>query len=273
MLTFVVPVRHPANAADWPELCRRLAQTAGSIAAQTDDRWQAVIVANHEAALPALPAGFSVVRVDFPPNPLQARGGEPLEVFYDAIRIDKGRRVLAGLLSVRPTGYVMSVDDDDFVSRELAAYVARHDGANGWYFDDGYVWGDGGALVFRYSGFSQLCGTSHIVRHDLLTLPSDAAHASDVYIRRLLGSHIFLESHLADAGTPLARLPFRGGMYRIGYRGSHSQSSGLRAHFFGRELLRQPWKLPAQAARLRFLTPSLRREYFGTGSEAKPSAE
>jgi hypothetical protein len=105
--------------------------TIRSIAAQDDKRWHAVIVANHGADLPELPEGFDVCRVDFPPNQIHQQGDASKEDFYNAFRIDKGRRVLAGMLHARDCGHFMIVDDDDFVSRRLTGLAASEPGANG----------------------------------------------------------------------------------------------------------------------------------------------
>src|SRR4051812_47151661 len=84
VVTFVIPVRHPDNARNWPALIARLAETARSIAAQTDDGWRAIVVANSGAELPPLPAGFDTVRVTFPPNPLYDLTNDNREAVYDA---------------------------------------------------------------------------------------------------------------------------------------------------------------------------------------------
>ena len=159
VLTFIIPIRHQANAKDWGALKANLVQTVHSIAGQSDSRWRAFVVANSGADLPPLPQGFSVVRVDFPPNAKHEKGSAPLEQVYQAFRMDKGRRVLAGLISARPQGHVMIVDDDDFVSNRLVAHVAQNAGANGWFLRQGYVWSPGDALVFRDEDFYHMCGT------------------------------------------------------------------------------------------------------------------
>jgi glycosyltransferase involved in cell wall biosynthesis len=263
-LTFVIPVRHPSNSSDWDEHTLRLAQTVRSIAAQTDARWRAVIVANDGATLPPLPPQFTVERVDFPPNTVYGRPDATQEELWESIRIDKGRRVLAGLIATRPDHHVMIVDDDDFVSNRLVAFAAQQPDANGWFVGDGYIWGDGGSFVYRYPDFSGFCGTSHIVRADLYALPADAASAGDAYVKRTLGSHIFLERDLAERGTPLAPLPFYGAMYRIGHRGAVTASSGLWQHFFGRDMWFHPRAIVRRLARVRPLTSALRREFFGS---------
>lgn len=263
ILTFIIPVRHQDNAKDWNALKQRLSSTVRSIAAQTDGRWKAIIVANHGADLPPLPERFEVEHVDFPPNPLHERGNADEETFYERFRIDKGRRVLAGMLHAGQMGHVMIVDDDDFVSNRLVAFVAEQPRANGWYVKNGYVWGDGGNLLCLHPRFARFCGTCHIVRADLYGLPKTFEDASETYIKRMLGDHHFIDQHLARAGTPLEPLPFPGAVYRIGHAGAHSRSKGLIRHvFFRKVILKRPWKL-GLLLRMRRLTPALRREFFG----------
>ena len=137
ILTFIIPIRHQANAKDWGAIKANLIQTMQSIAGQSDPRWRGFVVANTGADLPPLPAGFSVVHVDFPPNTLHDKGSAPLEQIYQAFRMDKGRRVLAGLIAAKPQGHVMVVDDDDFVSKRLVSYVAQNAGHDGWFVQQG----------------------------------------------------------------------------------------------------------------------------------------
>jgi hypothetical protein len=264
ILTFIIPVLHQDNSNDWGEVKKNLAHTIRSIAAQTNDNWKAVIVANSGADLPQLPQQVDVKWVDFPPKRLPDKKTAEPEIFYDAVRIDKGRRVLAGMLHAGTVGHFMVVDYDDFVSSTLTSFVAGNQSANGWYIKDGYVWGSGGHLLYLYSDFSNFCGTSHIIRADLYKLPATYDSASEIYIRRMLGSHIMIGEYFEKAGTPLARLPFIGAVYRIGYAGATSKSSGLISHFLmHRWLVKRPREFARRLLRLRFLTNSVRREFFG----------
>jgi len=263
-LTFIIPVRHQANAKDWTRLRSNLQQTVGSIALQENGDWRAIIVANQGADLPPLPANFEVKWVDFPPNPFHERGSAEHEQFLDAVRLDKGRRILAGLLHAGPMQHVMIVDDDDFVSSKLTGFVAGHPQANGWHIEEGYVWQDGGAYLYRHAGFSAMCGSSHIIRADLFELPASMEAASTDYIKQMLGSHIFIDGYLRSRGTPLAALPFVGAVYRVGHAESHSKSAGLLAHYFLHAwLLKKPVELARRVARLKYLSTTVRREFFG----------
>jgi hypothetical protein len=259
-ITFIIPVRHQANAKDWTRLKGNLQQTAASIAAQTNSSWNAFVVANHGADLPHLPRNFSDVRVDFPPNVLHDMDSADRETVYRAFRQDKGRRVLAGLIAAHPKGHVMIVDDDDFVSRRLADHVARNPRANGWFIRKGYIWSDGGSLVLRHNSFSHICGTSHIIRADLYAIPDRFDAASPEYIQKMLGSHMQIAGELAGQGTPLMPLPFRGAVYRIGHAGAHSGSKSIWQTFFDHShgigsVLRNTLKLG-------YLSPQMRREFF-----------
>jgi len=266
MLTFIIPVRHQDNARDWASLKANLAQTAASIASQTHPGWRALVVANEGADLPALPAGFEVVRVTFPPNDLHEMGKADLEAVYEAFRADKGRRVLAGMLAARDSRFFMIVDDDDFVSARIAGHVAENPGANGWTIDRGYIWDDGGRLLLGYDEFSHLCGTSLIVRADLYGLPERFEDASLDWIKSMLGSHVRIADILAGRGTPLSPLPFRGAVYRVAHGGSHSKAPSLvKKYFLSREALARPRRLLRHLARL-LVGDGARREFFGAAA-------
>lgn len=263
-ITFIIPVRHPDNAKDWQQTKNNLSDTARSIAAQDHADWKAVVVANNGADLPPLPEKFSVAYVDFLPNPLYEQGDADQKDFYDAVRLDKGRRILAGMLSA-PSDYYMIVDDDDFVSRKIAGFVAGNKGANGWFVQDGYAWEDGGDWLFRHPDLSHICGSTLIIRSDLYQLPSSFDAANDTMVKEILGSHKLVTRRLKEGGTPLSPLPFYGAVYRIGHAGAHSKSKGLLGYFiFKKSLLKNLPELVRSLFRLRRRTPSINQEFFGT---------
>jgi hypothetical protein len=264
VLTFIIPLRHPENSPDWPALKRRLAQTIRSIAGQDDLRWRAIIVANEGCDLPALPGNFELRQVRFPPNPMFEQGDNDREAFLDSCRLDKGRRVLTGILEADRGGYCMVVDDDDFVSSRLTSFAAGRSGGNGWYVQNGYIWGDGGKLIYEYADFWKFCGTSHIVRTALYELPASVEDADPVYLRRIFGSHVFIRGYLEARGTPLEPLPFVGAVYRVGHVGAHSKSRGLiRQIFLKRDILKNPFKLAGRFSRLRLLDATVRQQFWG----------
>ncbi|MGE4064265.1 MAG: hypothetical protein AB7E79_12935 [Rhodospirillaceae bacterium] len=265
MLTFVIPVRHHATASNWDAIKSRLDVTLRSLRAQDDPRWNAIIIANDGADLPADLSACWIVRVDLPPNKLDHTG--PQQALWEAIRRDKGRRLLAGLVRGREagllTGHVMVVDYDDVVSRRLAGFVAQHPNANGWYVDAGYMF-SGRRLAFSCPHeFFELCGTSHIVRADLLGLPEREEDADEAYVCRRLGSHKFIKRDLEAQGTPLAPLPFPGAIYRMGHADTASGSSAMIRYNLRKESLTKPVSLAKQLAKFRYVGPGMAREFFG----------
>lgn len=264
LVTFIIPVRHQDNARDWALLKANLTQTVASISNQSHGDWRGIIVANEGADLPDLPQGFSVVRVTFPPNVLHEIDKANREDVYDAFRADKGRRVLMGMLAARDSGFFMIVDDDDFVSARIVEHVAENQDANGWTIDKGYIWDDGGKILLGYDDFSHLCGTSLIIRAALYGLPERFEDASLDWIKSMLGSHVRIADILAGNGTPLAPLPFRGAVYRVGHAGSHSKAPSLLVKYFlSWEALRRPRRLLRNMGKLRLVDDGARREFFG----------
>ena len=264
VITFIIPVRHQDNASDWPRLKVNLAQTARSIRAQTNKQWRAIVVANDGADLPELPDGFEVVSVQFAPNPKYDLHCDDREAIYDAVRLDKGRRILAGMLHAKKTDYFMVVDDDDFVHQDLVAFAASNPGANGWRINEGLVWDDGGRLLLLNSDFNNLCGTSLVIKAKLYNLPAHFEEASEDFIKTMLGSHVMIAKILNDRGSPLAPLPFVGAIYRVGHAGSHSKSKGIiRKYFLNKNALKNPVQLVANLIRLQFLSSNIKKAYFG----------
>jgi hypothetical protein len=263
MLSFVIPVRHQASVGDWANVKAKLAITLRSVAAQTNTDWNGVVVANEDANLPDIPDRFEVVRVNFPYRELPDQRVDT-EAFYNAIRDDKGKRILSGLLHLRPSGHVMVVDCDDLISQKLAAFVSDNPDANGWYFDTGHFFSGSRLLYRRPRAFFEVCGTSHIIRADLLDLPQNQQDASVSYIRYRMGSHKFIKTALDEQATPLLPLPFVGAIYRIGHSGSVSSSSGLFRHIFApSDIVLRPHRTFARLIRLRLLSAKYEFEFFG----------
>lgn len=263
-ITFIIPVRHQENAKDWAALKANLTQTVASIAGQTYPSWRAVIVANYGADLPKVPSKFEIVRVDFPPNELHEQRGADKDVFYEAFRVDKGRRVLKGMLAVPDSRFFMIVDDDDLVSNRIAEFAAANPSCPGWTVSRGYSWSANGRLLFDLPDFHHYCGTSLIIRSDLYSLPERFEDASIEFVTTKLGGHRRIVEILAEQGTPLQPLPFHGAIYRIGHAGAHSGSSDvLGMYFLKPETLARPHKLVANLFRLKIVNRAIIAEFFG----------
>ncbi len=258
-LAFIIPVRHQDNAKDWPGLKRRLQQTIASIANQTSDDWRAIIVCNHGADLPSLPSKFEVVRVDFPPNLFHdLTPDRDKHLVYDAFRLDKGRRVMAGMIHAKNCDFFMIVDDDDFVSNRIAQFVSKNNSRSGWQVKRGYIWTDGGRLVCINNNFSHYCGTSLILSRNVFDIPNDIRDAEDGYIKDMCGSHVAVVAKINATMPPLDSLPFAGAIYRVGHSGAHSQSGSLMSLVLNAQ---GPRRFVSALLRLRLITRKIRDEF------------
>jgi glycosyltransferase involved in cell wall biosynthesis len=223
-LSFIIPVRHQDNSSDWNSLIENLKQTINSIKGQSDPDWKCVIVANEGAQLPVLPNKFKVKRVDFPPNEFHERGTVDLETFRDVFKLDKGRRVLEGMKYAKDSRFFMVVDDDDLVHRSLVEFAKDNANKNGWFIQRGLVWNSRGNLLMLHDNFYRFCGTSHIIRSNLIDLEIDKKENNHEYIKRMLGSHMSIAKDLNSSGYIIEPLPFRGAIYRVGHTNAHSKS-------------------------------------------------
>jgi hypothetical protein len=269
LLTFIIPVRHQDNARDWPLLKRNLDQTVRSIANQSDDDWRGVIVANRGADLPRLPDRFQVEWVDFPPNRLHEQEGVSQDQFLDAFRLDKGRRVLAGVLSRPESEYFMIVDDDDLVSRSIVQFVRAHRGGPGWKIDKGFIWDSDGPLLLKTDSLNSYCGTTLVIRADLYRLWGRLEDLDEAGVKATFGSHKEIVKRLLDKGAQLAPLPFRGAVYRVANPGSHSRTPGIfRQYIFGAGWMRRPLRTARRLLSLRLVARRARLEFFGAPAAA-----
>ncbi len=277
-LTFLIPVRHPENVRDAALARTLLAETFASISAQDVDGWKAIVIANRGADLPPLPANFGVEWVDFPPNALHDRRLDDYLASKDASRLDKGRRLLAGLLAARDSTYVMPVDDDDFVSRRISGFVKENSKEHGWYIQRGFELfeSDWLKLFVPLSDFWRSCGSCSIVRRDLFETMGCTEGAADELIRDFLGPHARMIETLADSGFALAELPFAGAVYRRGHANSLS-SSGRRVGAFRRKIInrglyRSPLENLKNLVSIRPVGRRFRSEFMGAPAPGRPAA-
>jgi hypothetical protein len=248
-LLFVIPVRHHDGVGDWTQVVERLSWTLKSIAAQESDAWDCVVVADHATPLPEIPSSrIATVRdhlpgVDLPPSGKKAERRA-------AIRSDKGRRVLSGLLHGPGSTHVMVVDYDDFVSRRLASFVARSIGP-GWYVESGYVW-SGGRFVMQLPRFDRHCGTSLILDRRLLPLEEMDTTTGHPLVDRWLGSHVFVKGDWLERNHPLEPLPFPAAVYTVGTGSNVLAAEGIRSGYFNRTSFRRaPLETTGRLRRLR----------------------
>jgi hypothetical protein len=149
-----------------------------------------------------------------------------------------------------------------------------HPAANGWKIDKGYVWNSGGRLLMTTEEFGRLCGTSLIIRAELYGLPAKMSEATPEFMMNMVGSHRRVEGILAERGTPLAKLPFRGAVYRVASSSSHSRTPNIFTKYsLNRKGLVHPLTFIKRLAKLRVLTARTRKEFGMPGAPGQRTAE
>jgi hypothetical protein len=232
LLLFLTSVRHPHNCRSYRRVSDLLSMTLASVCRQDDDRFVVVVVCNLE---PEYGSGDGVhyLCVDFPPPSELSRPNTGME----AIRVDRGAKYVAGLAFARRfrPSHVMFFDADDLVSRKLCGFVQARSTCPGWYLDIGYQYELGRKSMSPLAGFHKHCGTSLIVRHDLIDIDPRLTEASRLdeilrrtdtkYLKYVLGSHRLAVHHHRRSGHPLAALPFPGAVWVLGTGENHSGRS------------------------------------------------
>ena len=90
--------------------------------------------------------------------------------------------------------------------------------------EEGFVFSDLSKIIKKRNKFWSYCGTSHILRRDLLKIPDSLSLAQTQqeliqavgldYVKNILGDHNKYQEVCASQGEPLEPLPFIGAIWR-----------------------------------------------------------
>ena len=230
LLAFITSLRHPDNARDYLRNEYLLKQTLDSIELQTSDDYIVVVVSNVPLSFP-LPDRVKSVVVDFPPPaPPGARTS------YEAVVWDKGTKIGTGLIAAREYApdYVMIIDSDDFVHRDLVAFTSANSGSPGWYISRGWRYSSARNAYRSLRAFHLQCGSSYILPFAAYSVPDNAkvdlsqGEVFDIYgdlLATILGSHMRVVKWARNHGYPLVPLPFRGAVHHVDTGENHSEGT------------------------------------------------
>jgi hypothetical protein len=227
MLAFITTLRRPQNSADYGRVESLLQDTLASVTRQSCDDYVVIIVGNRRPAF-ALPERAAFFEVDFPP-PSEHKGPRigPASVIWD-----KGTKTAIALIAARAfqPEYVMPLDADDFVHREIAAFAQARPDRAGWAVTRGWVYSRAGnAYAFRRK-FFRICGTSFIVPFEAYEVPAgltvtatqqEIATAFGERLENLL-EHGYAFDWWREHGRRLEPLPFAGAVYQVDTGENHS---------------------------------------------------
>lgn len=258
MLTFVVPVKSKVVTSDWNRFSQLLERTLKSICNQKDSNFKVVVVCHEIPEITFSHKNLHYVPVDFePPN---SNDFESSKSFYKAKEMDKGKKILLGVKYASKefkTDYIMTVDSDDFVSEKISTFVNNGRGnIPGWYVKNGYIHGGGKKFLVKTSKFNYLCGSSIIVKPEL--------------VKHFIGvDSTFYFNHrliILDTNIELQKVPFPAGIYDIG-NGENIYMTFQKVKSFNQLGNRISFKsltklyLRLKNYRFRFITQKLRKEF------------
>jgi glycosyltransferase involved in cell wall biosynthesis len=211
LVTFAIPLVPLGSPAQKAYRDRMLSATLRSIYAQTDGSFRVMLIGDREP------------RIDFPTDdriefvPFRSRR----VLNTAAADADKeGKLSLAGsIFGSRGGGYFMPVDMDDFVSRQLVAFVRETRDPNGYLIERGYVLDARRMTVtpipdprYHVPPYHRTCGSCTIFNFT----PADVLPGGRFSRLKREGHYSNAEVALAE-GRPLRAIPFLAGVYTVNH--------------------------------------------------------
>lgn len=258
MLTFVIPVKSKQVSSDWSRFCDLFERTLKSVCNQTDNNFKVVVVCHEIPSINFSHENVHYVQVGFEPPIIKHLHSK--EDIVKLREIDKGEKIKHGVdyaCTNFNTDYVMPVDSDDFISNKIVAFINNDKSATrGWHIKRGYVHVEGKKFLFATKKFSDLCGSSIIVKPELLLFffGTDEMFYFDHKLKILNNDIVLVE------------FPFPGGIYNMANRENHWMSfdkikslNNHRVKITADELKRIYNKIRNYSPR--FITPSIKREF------------
>ena len=258
MLTFIVPIKSQRVSGDWPGFCKLVERTFKSICNQTDQNFKLLAVCHEIPEINFTHKNIHFLQVDFEPP---IRGEFETDASINKRReIDKGKKLKLGATYASEkfnSDYIMTVDSDDYISNKICAFVNSHKkNVAGWYIKKGYLHFETKPFLFATFKYSYLCGSSVIVKPDLLKyfFEVDPILYFDHRLTKLNGT------------INLKPLPFYGGIYSMANGENHlmnvSNIKKFNTHkdlvsFSGIKRLSAKFK----NYRFRFITSRIRKEF------------
>lgn len=208
MLVFVIPLKSKAASKSWETVSKLLERTLQSVCNQTSRDFHVVVVCHDR---PCLQHDYSSVEF------LEANFDPPLLLNPTSGMADQERKLRIGAYyasTIAPTSHLMFVDADDCVSSNLAEFVKLHQHCHGWFLDQGYEYQDRNSRIkHRKQGFSRICGTSNIVRADLIAQYIEELQLLETRFAEKWLFHTEIAAAMQARATPLSPLSFPGAVY------------------------------------------------------------
>lgn len=202
---------------NWAHTCEMFALTLRSILGQSNENVR-VIVCGHDR--PQIQE-MDDPRVEFLVSDIP-RPRSPKEYRRDKMR---KRRIIAYRFREIGGGYLMPIDADDLVRKDLVEYVLSDDNGRGYSIRNGFAWDYKNDIVAPVPGawdatFDQICGSSAVFYFSEEDLPNPATPDEEGAVFDMFVNHAYWRVTSQELGRPLQDVPFPAAVYVV----NHSQN-------------------------------------------------
>lgn len=259
MVTFIICVKHYGNSHSYSDTWDLLENTLVSVCGQLDDRFEVIVVSNK--TLNSFTENKKIKNVKFievdwlPPslsNAWQIGTQVDRSTVLPQVRLDKGTKYILALSEVDDENYVMIVDADDFIHRDLVRTI-HNSNKDFLRINKGIQIGI--ANSFKYiNNFDKKCGTCNITKASILKEQIDFKHVNlsssqntvirstqKFYLTKVIGSHVFSWKYFNYKGYKGEDIDFRAAIYNCSHdeqlsgkgnlKYSQKMSKSMKMHF------------------------------------------
>lgn len=214
---FIIPLKSRKVAQDWKITSHLLEQTIYSLNNQTCKDFYAVIVGHESPDLsPTAQDAVKFLASPFAIPPLKKSGNYRYHRDFDRI-LDKYRKIALGLSELRQEklSYVMVLDADDLLHKDLVSYVLQKMNPNGYIIRCGYQYYSKIKRIIARTDLDKICGSTTIIHTSHVPFPEEVTADTISQIPWCYLSHADMEAHFRKHKRPLQLLPFNGLMYVV----------------------------------------------------------
>jgi len=230
MLLFITCIKHPDTVKDNSQLSKLLQGTINSLANQTNENYKLLVVCNRGATfdINSLSIDIEFLHVDFlAPKKMEVVDQKSRRERHNQVRKDKGIKYYSGLQHAEKDApeYVMFIDADDYLHKDLVSYVLNEANTSGFIIDKGYSYKMSSNIMAKFSPFYKTCGTCNIYKFDLLKTYISTPHSiseddilsniDNEFLFYNLGSHLNGTKFFEHTKSPYSFIPFHAAAYVI----------------------------------------------------------
>lgn len=221
MLIFAIALRSKASSNNWENVQKNFNRTIKSLFNQTDGNFLVYVGCNDIPKTqyindPRL--RFLKVNTPVPKEWIEAARDKFWK--YSVISMEI-RKYLLQSSNPQDGVFVMPLDADDIINKNIVEYVNTHDG-NGFVSEYGYVWHKGNKFVEKYNELYTYCGSCNIIKMYLDDFPTELPDESTALSKEtatLLNHYPIRWNHnevvekYGNMGKPFSPLPFPSTIY------------------------------------------------------------